>query len=197
MSARLPLSALRRDTSGATIVEFALILPVMCAMLIGMVDLGYRSYVSSIVQGALHEAARMGTVGGVSTDTITAHVRSRLQRFSRNATVTVTTRNYAEFTGVRTPETITQDTAPLGQYNAGDCYQDFNGNQQFDLDRGRTGMGNAEDVVYFEVRMVYPRIVPVGEFFGWSNNVTINQNTVLRNQPYAARNQNSGTIRCN
>lgn len=196
MSRRLSLGRLRHDAGGATIVEFALILPVMCALMIGVVDLGYRSYVGSIVQGALHEAARMGTVGGVSTDTIAAHVRSRLREFSRDATITVSTRSYSDFTGVRVPETITQDTAPLGSYNTGDCYQDFNGNQQYDLDRGRTGMGGAEDVVYFEVRMVYPRIVPVGNIFGWSDTVTINQNTVLRNQPYAAR--NSGvTIRCN
>jgi Flp pilus assembly pilin Flp len=196
VSRRSSLRALRRDAGGATIVEFALILPVMCGLLVGVVDLGYRSYVSSIVQGALHEAARMGTVGGISTDTIAAQVRTRLRDFSRDATVTVTTRSYADFTGVRTPETITQDTVPLGQYNAGDCYQDFNGNGQFDLDRGRTGMGNAEDVVYFEVRMVYPRIVPVGNLFGWSDNVTINQNTVLRNQPFAARNTGV-SIRCN
>jgi Flp pilus assembly pilin Flp len=196
VSRRSFLHALRRDSGGATIVEFALILPVMCGLLVGVVDLGYRSYVSSIVQGALHEAARMGTVGGISNDTIAAHVRTRLRNFSRDATVTVTTRSYAEFSGVRTPETITQDTVPLGQYNPGDCYQDFNGNGQYDLDRGRTGMGNAEDVVYFEVQMVYPRIVPVGNFFGWSDNVTINQNTVLRNQPFAAR--NSGvSILCN
>ena len=52
---------------GATIVEFALVLPVLCVLLLGMLDLGYRSYVTSIVQGALHEAARMATVGGVTT----------------------------------------------------------------------------------------------------------------------------------
>jgi len=189
------LRALRGDAGGATIVEFALILPVMCGLLVGVTDLGYRSYVSSIVQGSLHEAARMGTVGGGSTDTIAAHVRTRLRDFSRNATVTVTTRSYTDFTGVRIPETITQDTVPLGQYNPGDCYQDFNGNGQYDLDRGRTGMGGSEDVVFFEVRMVYPRIVPVGSFFGWSDNVTIDQNTVLRNQPYAARNTSVAT-RC-
>lgn len=196
MSRRRSLRALAGDDAGATIVEFALVVPVMCGLLVGVTDLGYRSYVSSIVQGALHEAARMGTVGGVSTDTIAAHVRTRLRDFSRNATITVTTKSYSDFTGVRIPESITQDTAPLGQYNHGDCYQDFNGNGQYDLDRGRTGMGGAEDVVFFEVQMVYPRIVPVGGLFGWSNNVTIDQNTVLRNQPYAGRNTSVATL-CN
>jgi Flp pilus assembly protein TadG len=191
----LPLRALSRDAKGATIVEFALILPVMCVMLLGTLDLGYRSYVNSVLQGALHEAARMGTVGGIPTSAIETRVRDRLRSFSRNATITVTTRSYADFTGVKTPETITQDTAPTGSYNAGDCFQDSNGNGVYDLDRGRGGMGGAEDVVYFEVTMTYPHIVPVGKLLGWTNNVSVTQNTVLRNQPYAGR-TNSTTVIC-
>jgi Flp pilus assembly pilin Flp len=183
----LALRSLRRDARGATIVEFALILPVLCTLLLGVLDLGYRSYVTSIVQGALHEAARMATVGGVPITTIETHVQNRLQRFSNNATINVTTRSYADFTGVGIPETITSDTAPIGTYNSGDCYEDYNGNGHYDLDRGRSGLGGAEDVVYFEVTMTYPHIVPLGRFLGWSNYVTITQNTLLRNQPYAGR----------
>jgi len=193
------LRRLRRSESGATIVEFALILPVMCVLLLGTLDLGYRSYVTSIIQGSLHEAARMATVGGIPTATIQAHVADRLRSFSNNATVTTTTRSYSDFNGVNTPETITQDTAPVGRYNVGDCYQDSNNNSQYDLDRGRGGLGGAEDVVYFEVRMTYPHIVPIGNFIpgaGWDENVTITQNTVLRNQPYAGRTL-TNTVRCN
>jgi Flp pilus assembly protein TadG len=188
------LRALRRDRSGATIVEFALIVPVMAMMLLGTLDLGYRSYVNSVIQGALHEAARLGTVGGIPTSTIETRVRDRLRAFSRNATITVTTRSYSEFSGVKIPETITQDTAPVGTYNSGDCFQDANGNGTYDLDRGRTGMGGSEDVVYFEVNMTYPHIVPVGRLLGWNNNVSVTQNTVLRNQPYAARNNSTAVI---
>jgi Flp pilus assembly protein TadG len=194
MSRRMILSALRRDARGATIVEFALVVPVLAMLLLGTLDLGYRSYVTSIVQGALHEAARMATVGGVSTAQIQAHVESRLHEFSRNATITTTTRSYSDFSGVNIPETITQDTAPVGTYNSGDCFQDANGNGTYDLDRGRGGVGGAEDVVFFEVTMTYPHIVPVGTLLGWSNNVTVRQNTVLRNQPYAGRNTNVTVI---
>jgi Flp pilus assembly pilin Flp len=181
------LNSLRRDSKGATIVEFAMILPVLCTMLLGFLDLAYRSYVTSIIQGALHEAARMGTVGGIPTSTIQNHIATRLRDFSRSSTVTTTTRSYMDFNGVRTPETITQDTVPLGTYNQGDCFEDANGNGQWDADRGRSGMGGAEDVVYLEVTMTYPHIVPLGSLLGWSNNVTITQNTVLRNQPFAGR----------
>ena len=206
MTRRLALARLRRaigalrggalrDTSGATIVEFALILPVLCMMLLGTLDLGYRSYVNSVVQGALHDAARMATVGGVTTAQIQTYVQNKLQAFSRNATITTTTRSYSDYSGVKVPERITSDTAPVGQYNPGDCFEDANGNGVYDSDRGRSGTGGSEDVVYFEVSMTYPQIVPVGRLFGWGSTVTTTQNTVLRNQPYASRN-NSVAIIC-
>ena len=185
---------LGRDDRGATIVEFAMVIPVLCTLLVGFLDLAYRGYVTSIIQGALHEGARMGTVGGIPTSTIENHITTRLRDFSRNATITTTTRSYSDFTGVRTPETITQDTVPLGTYNQGDCFTDSNGNGQWDADRGRTGMGGAEDVVYLEVTMTYPHLLPVGSFLGWSNNVTITQNTVLRTQPYAGRSTGAPTV---
>jgi Flp pilus assembly protein TadG len=195
MTRHRTLRALRRDTSGAAIVEFALILPVMCLMLVGTLDLGYRSYVASVIQGTLHDAARMATVGGITTPQIETFVQTRLRAFSRNATITTSTRSYSDYSGVKVAETITQDTVPLGTYNAGDCFQDANGNGNYDTDRGRAGTGASEDVVYFEVTMTYPHILPVGKLFGWSANVTTTQNTVLRNQPFAARN-NSVVVVC-
>ena len=195
MTRLLTLRALRRDSNGATIVEFALILPVMCMMILGTLDLGYRAYVASVVQGALHDAARMATVGGVTTAQIQTFVQNRLQAFSRNATITTTTSSYSDYSGVKVAETITNDTSPFGTYNIGDCFEDANGNGTYDTDRGRSGTGGSEDVVYFQVTMTYPHIVPVGRLFGWSGNITTTQNTVLRNQPYAARN-NSVAIVC-
>ena len=188
MTLRHRLRALAPNERGATIVEFALILPVLCMLILGTLDLGYRSYVGSVVQGALHDAARMATVGNITTAQIQAAVQSRLQAFSRNATITTNVRSYSDYSGVKVPERITSDTAPIGVYNQGDCFEDANGNGVYDTDRGRGGTGGSEDVVYFEVVMTYPHIVPVGRLFGWSDNVTITQSTVLRNQPYAGRN---------
>ena len=106
-----------------------MILPVMCVLLLGTFDLGYRCYVASIVQGALHEAARMATVGGVSTSQIEAHVHDRLHEFSRNATITTSTAHPIRISPASTcPRRSPSDTAPLGTYNAGDCYEDANGN---------------------------------------------------------------------
>ena len=195
MTTRFPIRRIRTDSRGATIVEFAMILPALCVLLLGIFELGYRSYAASLIQGALHEAARMATVGGIPMTTIDAHVKQRLSNFATNSTVTTQTTSYYDFAGVSMPEKITQDTAPLGSYNAGDCYEDANGNSSYDLDRGRGGMGNADDIVRYQITMTYPRILPVASFLGWSNTETIVSNTVLRNQPFAARSI-STVIRC-
>ncbi len=186
---RLPRrSRLARDRAGVTIVEFAIVLPVLCILLVGTFELGYRSYVTAVVQGALREAARMATVGGVSMDEIDAHVRQRLSDFARHSTVTTNASSYFEFADVGQPETITSDTAPFGQYNPGDCFEDANGNGAFDLDRGRAGLGQADDVVRYRASITYPAMFPVGSLFGWPDDVTVSAETMLRNQPYAGRN---------
>lgn len=189
------LRRLRGDARGATLVEFALILPALIVLLLAIFELGYRSYAASVLQGALHEAARMATVGGVTQAQIDAAVRRRLSNFSSHGTVAITTSSYYDFAGVRMPERITNDTAPIGTYNVGDCYEDANNNGAYDLDRGRAGMGGSDDIVRYEVSFTAPRIVPIHRFLGWSASQTISGNTVLRNQPYAGR-SNSAVVRC-
>lgn len=187
MSAARLHHRLAGNERGVTLVEFAMILPALCVLLLGIFELGYRSYAASVLQGALHEAARLGTVGGVTQAQIDDRVRTRLRAFSRNSTITIETASYSDFAGVRKPERITQDTAPVGAYNVGDCYEDANANGRWDADRGAAGLGNAEDVVHYEVTLTYGRLFPIGGFLGWSDIETIRSNTMLRNEPYAAR----------
>lgn len=185
---RLPLPArLRRDASGATIVEFAVVLPVLSLLVLGLLDLGYRSYATSVLQGALHDASRMATVGNFTLAQIDARVKARLSNFAGRSTVTTSTTSYYDFTGVSQPEKVVGDTVPLNTYNAGDCFEDANGNSTYDTDRGRNSTGGSDDIVRYQVTITYPRIVPLGGFMGWSNNQTVTQNTVLRNQPFAGR----------
>ena len=180
--------SLAGDEKGATLVEFAFVLPALCVLLLGIFDLGYRSYAASVLQGALHEAARMATVGGVTQTQIDNRVRARLSNFADASTVTISSTSYYDFAGVRQPERITTDVAPLNVYNPlTDCFEDLNGNNSYDIDRGRGGLGNSEDIVRYEVSMSFPRIVPIDKFLGWTASETITGNTVLRNQPYGAR----------
>lgn len=184
-----------RDEKGVTLVEFAMILPALVVLLLGIFELGYRSYAASLVQGALHEAARMSTVGGVTMTTINNHVRDRLGHFAEHGTLNITTTSYYEYTGVGRPETITTDTAPLNQYNSTDCFEDANGNGTWDADRGRSGQGNSDDIVRYQISISYESLFPIAETLGWDEANTITANTVLRNQPYAGRSV-TNTIIC-
>jgi Flp pilus assembly protein TadG len=190
MTLRATLTLLRRlreDRSGVTILEFALVAPVLLLLLMGFFDLGYRVYAQSVLQGALHDAARMATVGGSSMAQIDARVKTRLSNFATRSTVTTAADSYYDFAGVAQPEKIVGDTAPIGSYNAGDCFEDANGNNAFDADRGRSGTGNSDDIVRYSVTITFPRVFPLGTLMGWSNTQTLTSNTVLRNQPYAGR----------
>lgn len=178
---------LGRDARGATIVEFAVVLPVLSLLLLGLLDLGYRSYATSVVQGALHDASRMATIGNFTLAQIDARVKQRLSNFASRSTVTTSTTSYYDFSGVSQPEKVVSDTVPLNSYNAGDCFEDANGNNTYDTDRGRNSTGGADDIVRYQVTITYPRIVPLGNFMGWGNTQTVTQNTVLRNQPFAGR----------
>ena len=184
------LRHLGRDRSGATIVEFAMILPALCVLLLGIFELGYRSYAASVVQGALHDAARLATVGGVSMEDINARVTERLSNFAEQGTVDIETHSYAEFSGVGIPEEITTDTVPLGEYNEEDCFIDTNGSGEWEADGGAAGVGNSEDVVRYRVSLTVKEIVPISRLlvdYGWTEFNTISGNTVLRNQPYGSR----------
>lgn len=180
-------SGLRRDERGATIVEFAIVSPVLCLTLLGFVELGYKSYVGSVVQGALHDAARSATVGDKTGAQIDAIVTSRLQAFSRGATITINKSSYTNFSDVKMPEKITSDTVPLGQYNSTDCYEDANGNGVYDTDRGKGGLGTSDDIVNYEIVMTFPPLVPLWKMIGGPTVETARASTVLRNQPYASR----------
>ena len=45
-----PLSSLGRESEGATIVEFALVLPVLMVTLMGLFDLAYNMYTQQLLQ---------------------------------------------------------------------------------------------------------------------------------------------------
>ncbi len=176
-----------RDTRGATIVEFAFVAGPLCLLLVGTLDLAYRAYMLSVLQGVVHQAARLSTLEGPSGDEIHDYVRAAVADLSPNGEVDIERRNYTEFTGVAQAEKITQDTDPIGECNPRDWYLDENFNDTYDRDRGRTGQGGADDIIQYSVSVEYPRMVHFGGVLGESETIIIAANTVMQNQPYAAQ----------
>lgn len=186
MSAPL-FARLRGDERGITVVEFALVAPVLLLMLMGFFDLGHRAYSQAMLQGSLQKAARDSTLesGLTSTTAIDNEVKAQVKHLVGSAATFTSKRlSYTNFSQVGDPE-VFKDKAPLNnKYDAGECFEDLNGNGKWDSDLGKSGQGGARDAVLYRMTVNYPRLLPMATMLGWSANQTISATTVLRNQPY-------------
>lgn len=189
------LRSLRSDNRGIAATEFGLIVVPLMVILLGAFDLGYQSYVRAQLQGVLNDVARTAVVespdfsgyAGESTEArIENAIEERVNNIARNATYTIEQTNFYEFSGVGNAEKLLTDINTNGVYDAadGDCFEDINNNGVFDLDAGDSGLGGADDVVYYEVTVTMPRIVPVTGLIGVPNNYSITAQAAVRNQPY-------------
>jgi Flp pilus assembly protein TadG len=84
-------SRLRLSRSGAAVVEFAVVAPVMILLTMGMIEVGRMVMVKQIMVNASREGARFGALPGSSNEEVTARVQSELESASiAGVQVTVT-----------------------------------------------------------------------------------------------------------
>jgi hypothetical protein len=191
-------ATLASDRRGNTISEFAMVLPVMLTLIMGMGDLAYQVYVQAILDGEVQKAGRDSAIqgGAQQADTIDARVISMVGKIVKGAVKDCSTTpaapswcakrlSYGSFSIIK-PEDFTDDNKN-GIRDPGECFTDVNGNKSWDADPGITGQGGADDVTYYTVSVTFPRLFPVATLFGASNKVTITSRTLLKNQPYASQ----------
>jgi len=189
--ARRSWRALSGARDGATMVEFGLVVLPFFTLVMGALDLGYQVYLSALTNGAMERAARKATVGSITKDQVVAVIRSEIRTIlpkgSRDdpAAVTVTPLSYTNFASVGKGERIVADTAPVGQYNATDCYEDRNNNGRYDATvGGGDDLGSADDVMYYDVLVKVPRLFPLANAIGLGPFAIVDARTLIRNQPY-------------
>ena len=186
---------LKRDERGATIVEFALVLTPMLLFIFGGLDLGYQAYLRAAVQGALNDVSRIGGLeapqlncAGTTTEKkIECAIKARSDVLARNATYTITSKNFYNFSDVGRAEKLQTDYNGNGRYDPGDCFVDLNENGIYDEVAGRVGTGGADDVAFYEVDLSAPRLFPIHKFIDVSPNYSIVATAAVRNQPYATQ----------
>jgi hypothetical protein len=184
------VASLGRDSRGVTAVEFAIIAPALMMTLLGLMDLSYNLYASTLLEGAVQEAGRNSTIEGAEGKglAIDNKVSSTVHHIVPSADVDFARRAYIDYAEVGRPEDYT-DTNDDGTCNGGEPFEDINSNGTWDQDRGREDMGGARDAVLYTVTVSYRRAFPVMKLLGFSNTVTARARTVLRNQPYGAQNK--------
>lgn len=189
MTPRRLLSRLRRDRRGATVVEFAIVAPVMGLVLLGSFDVGHTLYMRATLQGILQKAARDSTLED-STDTnvqatLDNKIITQVKALANNSTISITRRYYRTFSAASAAKAETwTDTDHNGTCNGGEPYEDANLNNTWDKDGGDAGQGGAKDAVLYTVNVSYPRFFPLYNFIGGSHTTKVSASTVLKNQPY-------------
>lgn len=179
------------DRRGVSVVEFGMIAPIFCMVLLGIFDFGYTLYMRGAVQGVLQKVARDATLETNTTGTqqtaLDAKIRSHVKALANNATMEVTRRYYRTFSDAAAAKAEDwTDTNRNGKCDAGEPYEDANGNMVWDADGGNDGQGGAKDATVMTVTVTYPRMFPLLKLFGDNvANTKIVATTVLKNQPYS------------
>jgi len=178
--------ALAADAKGATLVEFGFVALPLSLVIMGIADMGYQSYLNAVTKGVLDRAARAASVGAMTSTQLDSFVDQEMGAIvSKQASITKVKKSYYNFSRIGKPEKILTDTAPIGTYNSGDCFEDINSNGTYDTDTGATGLGGADDVVYYQVTVSMPRLFPMAKLLGWPANQAASASAIIRNQPWA------------
>ena len=179
-----PVRSLRSDRKGVTVVEFAVVAPVMLLMVFGLLDLTFQAYIQATLDGAVNAAARNSTLeaNAAGQTALDNQVRTQVQTVVGSATFQFQRSNYASVADIAKPEDYEENGTQPGR-QVGECYFDYNRNGRYDLDRGRTGQGGADDFVQYRVIATYHRMFPMA-MFGMPADTSLTSTSVLRNQPY-------------
>lgn len=186
MIRRTILQRLACARDGVTVVEFALVAPVFLLLLLGTFDIGQMVYAKAVLNGAVEQAARSGSLETANTTAADTMVKNALQPILPNATITTTRRSYYDFGDVARAEKWT-DNNHDGFCNGGEPYIDENGNGQWDADIGKNGNGGANDVVLYTVTVTYQPIFTAKFMSNYGTTRTLTAVGVRKNQPFATQ----------
>ncbi len=182
------LRLLLRNTRGVTIVEFAIIAPVLFGTIFATLDMGYQLYVRSILSGAMEEAARKSALesGAGRSAVIDEEVRTTMKKVlgEGRTNVAFVRRNYVNFSDVREKEPFTDSDGDEFCDN-NEPFDDSNASGQWD-DRGVAGQGGARAAVLYVATLDYAHLNPARALLGLADETPIVISSVLQNQPYDA-----------
>ncbi|MEY3623249.1 MAG: hypothetical protein RLZZ407_808 [Pseudomonadota bacterium] len=178
------------NEDGVSILEFALIAPIVMMMVLGSMDIGHSLFVRATLDGAVQNAARSSSLEGATSLTqqklIDKDVASTIRELAPGATVTVSRRYYKTFStaALANAEKVNEQSTGNLKCDPGESFMDANENGVWDADGGSDGQGGARDIVIITFKVSYPRLFPLAAMFGWPANVEMESNSILANQPY-------------
>lgn len=181
-----------RERAGVTTIEFAIVAPVLLALICGAIDMGYVYMAQTALEGSLNTAARWNSAAQTTTTedreaNVRAIVAEQMRSFAPVAgqSVSVTLATHRRFAQA-TPEEFT-DINANGKYDppasnfVGDPFVDRNKNGSWDAAVVHsTSAGGTGDVVRYTA--VFPVRYPFG-LFTTEAGLSLTASAVMRNEP--------------
>ncbi|RMF07726.1 MAG: pilus assembly protein [Alphaproteobacteria bacterium] len=177
---------LRKDTQGATMVEFAFTAPVLLLLTIGMLEIGMIEFMGSTIENAVLDASRYGATGfapeaKARDEAIRESIADWTMGLVDMETVKIETKVYPSFDDIGKPEPYT-DSNGNGSWDVGEPYSDINGNGQWDNDMGQAGLGGPGEVVLYRVEYEWGIMTPLIQNI--LDNITFSSSIAVRNEPF-------------
>jgi Flp pilus assembly pilin Flp len=178
-----------RNREGSTVIEFAIIAPLLFLLLVGTVETGLVLFANSVLEGATSVGSRIGKSGfTVAGQTREQYIRSKVVQLSggiiRPNLLTVTTLSYKSFDNIGKPEPCL--TASPCNGVPGVNFVDVNGNGTWDQDMGKSNAGGSGDVVLYRASYPWSLFTPLMKrIMGDSNGkITITAVAITRNEAF-------------
>ncbi len=184
-------TALAKKDDGSTVVEFALVAPILAMFLVAIVEFGMIMFSSILMESGLRDASRFGITGRELTgqtrlESIVQIISDRTIGLIDMNAATVDVMVYPSFSDVGTGEDYVDGNAN-GTYDAGETYTDSNGNGAWDSDIGVAGAGDTGDIVLYRISYDWPLLTPfASHFMGDSGAFTLQASIAVRNEPWTA-----------
>ena len=180
-----------RADDGATVIEFAVVVPVLLFLVMGIVEYNLAMYATAVLEGATTAAAREGKTGytaaGQSQQSyIYGIVQNRTSALFNPSLLSISSKSYAGFADIGQPEPcISPPTAPCPG-TPGVNFVDVNHNGQWDADQGAAGLGGAGDIVVYTVTYPWTVVTPfLKNILGTNGVFTVTSSSVVKNEPYS------------
>ncbi len=102
------------------------------------------------------------------------------------AQATVTYKVYPSFDDIGKPEPFTDSAPANGSYDAGEEFQDINGNGQWDSDMGAAGLGGPGDIVLYTIEFEWELMTPlVAPLMGNAGKLAMKSSVAVKNEPFS------------
>lgn len=181
---------LRACRRGVTAIEFAVVAPAVFLTVAGIIELAMIMFVSTLSEGGLREASRFSITGFIPPGMTR---EERILEILEEHTIglvdmnqaTVVYKVYPSFDDIGKPEPFTDSAPANGTYDAGEAFQDINGNGQWDSDMGAAGLGGPGDIVLYTIEYDWDLMTPlVSPFVGTNGKLSMKSSVAVKNEPF-------------